>query len=54
MLAVGGIRPNNLQDFPSVNGFGVGGSLFKPMMEQNQIAENTEKLCEATRLWMGN
>ena len=51
MLAVGGVKPSNLDDFPSVQGFGIGSSLFKPQFPSDEVLSRAKDFCEAIEKW---
>ena len=51
MLAVGGIKPINLDAFPSVQGFGIGSSLFKPQFTSEEVHSRAQDFCEAIVKW---
>jgi len=51
LLAVGGIGPHNMADYLAAGaaGFGIGGSLFRPVKPLADIAEDARKLVAAFR-----
>ena len=51
MLAVGGVKPSNLDDFPSVQGFGIGSSLFKPQLNSDDVLSRARDFCDAIENW---
>lgn len=51
MLAVGGVQHDNVHDFPAVQGFGVGSSLFTPKMEIIEIAKRAAQFCVSIQKW---
>lgn len=47
IFVTGGITPDNMPSFEyvGVNGFGIGGSLYKPNMLACQVLENAKRFC---------
>ncbi len=51
MLAVGGVNPSNLNDFSSVQGFGIGSSIFKPQFTSDEVHARAQAFCKAIVNW---
>ena len=51
LFAVGGISAATIPDWTTVDGFGVGGSIFKPTDSIDTIRQKSTLLVEASRQW---
>ena len=51
LYAVGGITPDSLDAWSLVEGFGIGGSLYKPHFSPEQIKHNAKIFYEAADAW---
>ena len=51
LFAVGGISPNDLPQWPLVEGFGIGGALFKPSFTLDKIKDNARVFYTAANAW---
>lgn len=52
LLCVGGITPDNMQQYidAGVNGFGIGGSLYKPEYSVKEISEKAKAFVQALKI----